>query len=298
MPLPSPPEPSLLTLYQKKILRLVELDPPKHPDLTRYLHAASELEKSGADALTLADNSLALLRVSNLAAATAIRSQSSIPLILHLTCRDKNLIALQSEALGRYALGFRHVLALTGDSPKLGDHPNARPIYELNSITLIRTLHNLNQGHAASGKSISHATQFIIGCAFNPNTDNLTPQLRKLDDKLSAGAHFIMTQPLYSVEKIRNTATLLAPYRVPVFIGVMPILHSRNAEFLHSHVPGISIPDSVREKFRHLPETDAWRFGVEYALTLQKEILQHFPAVYLITPFLRYETTQALLQAD
>jgi homocysteine S-methyltransferase len=290
------PEPSIIDLYASKTTRIVELDPPKSPRLEPYLAAARHLEAAGADALTLADNSLAILRMSNLAAAAALRGQSAIPLVLHLACRDKNVLALQSEALGRSALGFRHTLALTGDSPKLGDHPGARSVFEQTSTTLIRTLTALNQGQSASGKSISHPTQLIIGCAFNPNTENIASQLRKLEDKLAAGAHFVMTQPLYSLEKIKQAAEALAPYKVPVFLGLMPILHARNAEFLHTRVPGITIPDSVREKFRHLPETTAWEYGVEYAATLQKEILQHFPGVYLITPLLRYETTQALLQ--
>jgi homocysteine S-methyltransferase len=297
-PNPFVPEKSILDLYgTQKTLRIVELDPPKSPNLSTYLTAAKSLESAGAHALTLADNSLAILRMSNLAAAVAIRSQSPIPIILHLACRDKNILALQSEALGRAALGFRHTLALTGDSTKIGDHPSARPVFELNSTSLIRTLSSLNQSQSAAGKPIPHPTQFIIACAFNPNTENLPSQLRKLEDKLAAGAHFIITQPLYSIEKIRQAAAALAPYKVPVFLGIMPILHSRNAEFLHTRVPGITIPDPIREKFRHLPESTAWQYGVEYAITLQNEILSYFPAIYIITPFLRYETSQALLQA-
>jgi 5,10-methylenetetrahydrofolate reductase len=291
-------ERSILDLYRgQRAVRIVELDPPKSPLLAPYLDAARHLEASGADALTLADNSLALLRMSNLAAAAALRVQSMIPLILHLACRDKNILALQSEALGRSALGFRHTLALTGDSPKLGDHPTARAVFEQNSTTLIRTLASLNQGLSAAGKPLTHPTQFIIGCAFNPNTENIASQQRKLEEKLAAGAHFIMTQPLYTIERICQAATILAPYKIPVFLGVMPILHARNAEFLHTKVPGITIPDPVREKFRHLPESTAWQYGVEYAITLQKEILSHFPGIYIITPFLRYEASQALLQA-
>ena len=295
-PVPSAPaEESLLERLKRKPVTIVELDSPKTLSMDKFMEGARALEKAGADAITLADNSLAILRVSNVAAAVLIRRElATIPLI-HLACRDRNLIGLQSELMGIGALGFRHVLALTGDPAKVGDHPGATSVYDLNSVGLLKLLAGMNRGVNAVGKDLKGTTDFVIGCAFNPNAKNFDSQLRKLESKIAAGASYVMTQPVFDVALVKKTAESIAPLGVPVFIGVMPLLNARNAEFLHNEVPGISIPDAVREQFRHAEGAAAAEIGFQFARHLRDEIRAHTRGLYLITPFLRYDVSVRLM---
>jgi len=296
-PAPAPVEESLLDRLQRKPVTIVELDSPKTLSMEKFLAGARALEEAGADAITLADNSLAILRVSNVAAAVLIRQQLSILPLLHLACRDRNLLGLQSEIMGIGALGFRHLLALTGDPAKVGDHPGATSVYDLNSVGLLKLLAGMNRGVNAVGKEIKGTPDFVIGCAFNPNARNFDSQLRKLESKIAAGAAYVMTQPVFDPALIKKTAESVAALGVPVFIGVMPLLNARNAEFLHNEVPGISIPEEIREKLRAAPEGKGAEIGIEFAARLRDEIRAHTRGLYLITPFLRYDLSVRLMES-
>jgi homocysteine S-methyltransferase len=274
----------------------VELDSPKTLSMTKFLAGARALKEAGAAAVTLADNSLAILRMSNFAAAIRLREEVGVTPLLHLACRDRNLLGLQSEILGLGTLGFRHVLAITGDPAKVGDHPGATSVYDVNSLGLIKLLAGMNRGVNAVGKSLNGQTHFVIGCAFNPNALNLDSQVKKLESKLAAGAQYVMTQPVFDIELARKTVARLKPLGVPVFLGVMPLLSSRSAEFLHNEVPGIKIAETLREKLRSCTDdAAATRLGLEVARAVRDVALEAFGGVYLITPFLRYEVSVELL---
>ena len=289
-------ESSILALMKTQAVSIVELDSPKTLSMDKFLTGAQALKQAGAAALTLADNSLAILRVSNVAAAIRLRESVGMTPLLHLACRDRNLLGLQSEVMGLGTLGFRHVLAVTGDPAKVGDHPGATSVYDLNSLGLIKLLAGMNRGVNAVGRSLNGTTKFIIGCAFNPNALNFDSQVKKLESKLQAGAHYVMTQPVFDVALARKTAERLRPLGVPVFLGVMPLLSSRNAEFLHNEVPGIKIDDGVRERLRHCSDdAAATKIGLEVAREVRDVALEAFRGVYLITPFLRYEVSVDLL---
>ncbi len=288
-------ESNLLEKLKQKIVTIVELDSPKTLSMDKFITGAKALKEAGADAITLADNSLAILRVSNFAAAIHLREKVGILPLLHLACRDRNLLGIQSELMGLGTLGFRHLLAITGDPSKVGDHPGATSVYDVNAVGLLKLISGLNQGVNAAGKPLNGKTDFIAGCAFNPNAKNFDSQVKKLEGKIAAGAQYVMTQPVFDIALVKQTAQALKPLGIPVFVGVMPLLHSRNAEFLHNEVPGISIPDSVREKLRNIEETRATEIGLAFAKELRDEILTHFRGVYLITPFLRYEMSVALI---
>src|SRR5207249_2275502 len=154
------------------------------------------------DAITLADNSLAILRVSNLAVGAMLQERFGITPLLHLSCRDRNLLGLQSELMGMAALGIRHVLPLTGDPAKVGDHPGAASVYDINSIELIKIAKRLNEGFNYNGKPIKVPAQFVIGCTFNPNAKNLDAQVQRLERKIAAGAQFVMTQPVFDAQLV------------------------------------------------------------------------------------------------
>ena len=290
-------EESILDRLKKERIAVVELDSPRGLDMGPFLKAADELVQAGATALTLADNSLAILRVANTAAATLLREKFGTTSVIHLACRDKNLIGLQSELMGLAALGHRHVLALTGDPSKFGDHPGASSVYDVNSLGLIDLIRQMNEGRNSAGREIGPGAEFIIGVAFNPNSKNFDAQVKKLERKMERGAHFVMTQPVYEKAMIRKMKEALAPLGIPVLVGVMPVISSRNAEFLHHEVPGISIPDAVREKIRSLPEGPAQAdYGREVAAELAREVAEHFRGIYLITPMVRSGMTAPLVK--
>ena len=290
-------EESILDRLKKERIAVVELDSPRGLDMGPFLKAADELVQAGATALTLADNSLAILRVANTAAATLLRERFGTTSVIHLACRDKNLIGLQSELMGLATLGHRHVLALTGDPSKFGDHPGASSVYDVNSLGLIDLIRQMNEGRNSAGREIGPGAEFIIGVAFNPNSKNFDAQVKKLERKMERGAHFVMTQPVYEKAMVRKMKEALGPLGIPVLVGVMPVISSRNAEFLHHEVPGISIPDAVREKIRSLPEGPAQAdYGREVAAELAREVAEHFRGIYLITPMVRSGMTAPIVK--
>jgi homocysteine S-methyltransferase len=246
--------------------------------------------------ITLADNSLAILRVSNLALGAMLKDRFKIEPLLHLSCRDRNLIGLQSELMGMSALGIPHVLPLTGDPAKVGDHPGASSVYDITSIELIGLIKKMNEGVNYTGKSIKIKSPFIIGCTFNPNAKNFDAQISRLERKIAAGAQYVMTQPVFekklALEMYRRTQHL----GVPIFTGVWPLLNGRQAEFLHNEVPGIVIPEQVRAKMAGKEGPEGRAQGVELAKEVCRAVLDLFPGVYLITPFLNYDTTVELTQ--
>lgn len=275
---------------------ICELDPPKTLLLEKYFAGAQALTSAGCDAITLADNSLAILRVSNLAIGAMLKERFGITPLLHLSCRDRNVIGLQSELLGMAALGMRHVLPLTGDPARVGDHPGAASVYDVNSIELISIIKQLNAGFSYAGKPLKAATNFVIGCTFNPNAKNLDVQVQRLERKVAAGARFVMTQPVFDINLVAEMKRQTKHLPAAIFTGVWPLLSARQADFLHHEVPGIIVPDSVRSEMAGLNESAARAYGLRLAEKIIASACEHFPGVYLITPFLHYDLTTQLAE--
>lgn len=293
-PASKPQETSLLDLIAAgKTVIVTELDPPKTLPLEKFFAAAEAITRAGSDAITLADNSLAILRVSNFAVAALLKERGITPL-LHLSCRDKNLIGLQSELLGMAALGMRHVLALTGDPAKGGDHPGASSVYDVNSVGLLEVIRRLNEGYTQAGTDLQDRPNLIAGCTFNPNARNLDTQIQRLERKIAAGARYVMTQPVFETALVEETARRTAHLSVPVFIGVWPLLNGRQAHFLHNEVPGIKIPESILTRMEGLEGIEGRKEGVTIAKEVTRAVLDHFPGIYFMTPFLAYQTTEEL----
>jgi len=292
-----PTETSLLDLMNKgQTVVVTELDPPKTLVLEKYFAAARTLIDAGSDAITLADNSLAILRVSNLAIGAILKQRHNIMPLLHISCRDKNLIGLQSELMGIAALGIRHILPLTGDPAKFGDQPGATSVYDVNSIQLMEIISGLNKGFNFAGKTIKSPTDFVTGCTFNPNAKNLDAQVARLERKIAAGARFVMTQPVFDESLVKQLYLRTKEFGIPILTGVWPLLHGRQAEFLHHEVPGIIIPDSIRLRMAGAEGKEGRLRGVEIAKDVIRAALEYFPGIYLITPFLAYDTTAELAQ--
>jgi homocysteine S-methyltransferase len=286
--------PTIVDLVKTRHTVIVELDPPRDLDITRFMRGAEALKQAGADALTMADNSLAVTRMSNMALGHLVKEKVGLRPLVHIACRDRNLIGTQSHLMGLDALGIDHVLAVTGDPAKFGDLPGSSSVYDLTSFEIIRMIKQLNEGIAFSGKPLKQKARFVVGAAFNPNVKHLDKAVDRLKRKVESGADYIMTQPVYDPELMVKVHELTAGIGVPIFIGIMPLASGRNAEYLHNEVPGIRLSDDVRNRMRGLEKEEGRRMGVEIAKELLDAAMGLFHGIYLITPFLFYEMSVEL----
>ncbi|MEA5088087.1 bifunctional homocysteine S-methyltransferase/methylenetetrahydrofolate reductase [Solidesulfovibrio sp.] len=276
-------------------LFLVELDPPKHLDVAAVLEGADALARAGVDAITLAENPLAAPRLSNIALAQRIRARSDIEVIVHLTGRDRNLIGMQSTIMGLACLGLENVLAVTGDPPSTGGEERLSGVFDVRSFELIALLENFRQGRNAHGQDMRAAANFCIGAAFNPNTRNIAMQVKRLSRKAALGARYFLTQPVYAKEKVDEVIAAVKDVAQPIFLGIMPLVSLRNAEFLHNEFPGITIPEPVFARLREAGDGQAQE-GLEIAWELMEYALPHFAGMYVIPPFNRYPLALELIK--
>ncbi|WP_342543615.1 bifunctional homocysteine S-methyltransferase/methylenetetrahydrofolate reductase [Paenisporosarcina sp. FSL H8-0542] len=288
--------PPLEKIVKKKPSIIVELDPPRKLDTTKFFKGAKALKEVGIDAITLADNSLASVRISNESLGYLVKTQLEMRPLIHIACRDRNLIGLQSHLMGLHTLGMNDVLAITGDPARVGDFPGASSVYDVSSFELIQMIKQLNEGLSFSGKDLGQKTSFSIAAAFNPNVRHLDKAVQRLEKKVQLGADYFISQPVFSEEKLLEIYESTKHLNAPIYIGLMPLLSSKNAEFLHNEVPGIKISKTIRDrmaKFNDNP-VQAVQEGIEITKSLIDTALDLFNGIYLITPFLRYELTVEL----
>ena len=277
---------------------IVELDPPKKLDTTKFFQGAKALKELGIDAITLADNSLASPRISNSALGYLVKTKTDLRPLIHITCRDRNIIGLQSHLLGLHTLGLNDLLAITGDPARVGDFPGASSVYDISSFELIQMIKQLNEGLSFSGKDLGQKTAFSVAAAFNPNVRQIDKAVQRLEKKVSYGADYFITQPVYSEEKLISVYEETKHLDTPIYIGLMPLTSSKNAEFLHHEVPGIKIDDSIRDTMASLQDDpiQAAQEGINITKSLIDTAAELFNGIYLITPFMRYEISVELAQ--
>lgn len=288
---PAPPAgiPSLLDIVKQRKTVIVELDPPKDLDIEKFMQGSKALQDVHVDAITMADNSLAVTRMSNLALGYLVQERLGARPLIHIACRDRNMIGTQSHLMGLHALGIDHVLAVTGDPAKFGDLPGSSSVYDLTSFEIIRMIKQLNEGIAFSGKPLKQKANFVVGAAFNPNVKHLDKAVQRLERKIEAGADYIMTQPVYDSKLIEQIYEVTKHLKIPIFIGIAPLASGGNAEYLHNEVPGIRLSDEVRARMDGLKGPEGRAMGVEIAKELLDTAMQYFNGIYLMTPFLAYE---------
>lgn len=218
-----------------------ELDPPKSAS-SSVTEAQVVKVAPYVDAVNIADCPMAKMRMSPIALSSIIQSRYQVESIFHLTCRDRNVIGLQAELLGAYALGVHNILTLTGDPPSIGDHPDAKGVFEVDSTGLIEIAKALNEGHDMMGHELGEAADFYIGTTANPGADDLDKEIRRLEGKKKAGAQFIQTQPIYDIRQAENFLAAAKDLSLPILFGIVPLKSFKMANYLNSHVPGIFIP--------------------------------------------------------
>jgi homocysteine S-methyltransferase len=283
-------------LANREFVVSVEVDPPRGARPKKMIEGAQLLKRAGVDVINVADSPMARVRMSSIALASMITNQVGIETILHFTCRDRNLMGIQSDLMGAHALGIRNILALTGDPPRAGDYPNATAVFDVDSVGLIGVLKRLNAGSDLGGNSIGEPTTFVIGCAVNPTSETLEQELERFSRKIEAGAEFAMTQPLYELDTLVRFLDRLGKKRIPVLLGLLPLQSHRHAEFLHNEVPGINIPDHARAAMRDAGEKGI-EVGVEMCRKLLLEARDLVQGAYLMPSFGRYEVVARVAEA-
>jgi homocysteine S-methyltransferase len=302
-PADAPPPPSRLAraFAERRYVISVEIDPPRSVRIERTIEAARLLQDAGVDIVNVSDSAMARVRMGAFAVAFGIQHDLDLECVVHTTTRDRNLMALESELLGAHALGVRDILALTGDPPRIGDYPAATGVWDVDAIGLVEILARLNRGEDAAGSPIGEPASFTIACALDPTAANAATEWDRLERKVAAGAHLVMTQPLYSIEQVETMFTeacrRFGPdgFPIPVLLGVLPLQSTRHAEFLHHEVPGITIPDATRAALH-----DAGEHGAEVGLRITEELLaavgDRVAGTYVMPSFGRYEQAAELVR--
>jgi homocysteine S-methyltransferase len=253
------------------------------------------------DTVNISDSAMARVRMGALAVAFGIQHDLDLECVVHVTTRDRNLMALESELLGAHALGVRDILALTGDPPRIGDLPSATGVWDVDSIGLVEVLARLNRGEDAAGSPIGQPAGFTIACALDPTAADAETEWDRLERKLGAGAHLVMTQPLYDLAQVEamevEARRRFGPggFPVPVLLGVLPLQSHRHAEFLHHEVPGITIPDATRAAMRDAGERGA-AVGVEMTVDLLDRVGDLVAGTYVMPSFGRYEPAAEIVR--
>ena len=275
----------------------VEVDPPKGTNPRKDIEGAAMLKAVGADIINVADSPMARVRMGCMAMAYLIQQQVGIETIIHFTTRDRNLMGLQSDLLGAHAVGIRNILALTGDPPRIGDCQDATPVFDVDSVGLIHILQGFNNGKDLSGHAIGEPAQFFVICAVNPANPDLDGEMDRYGRKIEAGAELAMTQPLFEIatlERFLERCEALG-LTIPMLLGVLPLMSYRHASFLHNEVPGIEIPEELRERLQAAGDK-ARQVGVEMAVEFLNEAEPMVKGTYLMPSFGRYEVVADIVK--
>ncbi|HSV73421.1 MAG TPA: bifunctional homocysteine S-methyltransferase/methylenetetrahydrofolate reductase [Chthonomonadales bacterium] len=274
----------------------VELDIPRGLDVDRVLAGARALRAAGIDIIDISDGARARLRMAPVAVAHRVQTEAGIDVMMHFACRDRNLLAVQADLLAAHALGVRHILAVTGDPANIGDYPSATSVYDIDSIGLVRVLRRFNEGLDLAGNSIGSPTSFTIAAAFDPLAPDLADERDRLARKVQEGTHVVYTQPIFERAVLDVAVESAAREGVPLLFGLLPLRSARHCEFMHNEVPGIRIPERIRQRIAELSEEGARRYGIDEARELLAVARDSTAGVYLMPPFGNHRVAEAVLR--
>ncbi len=278
-------EPSKIAhLLGKERIITVELDLPRGLKIQKVIEGARLLKEHGVHMIDISDGARARLRMNVIATSHLVQREAGIEVMMHFACRDRNLLAIQSDLLGAHALGIRNVLAITGDPAQIGDYPTATSVFDVDAVGLVRILRRFNEGRDLAGNSIGVYANFTIAAAYNPLAPDQDAEDDRLRRKIDEGAHLIYTQPLFEMPIVERTAELLRKLNTPWFVGVLPLRSARHAEFMHNEVPGIRIPEPILKRMIEAPEDSAQQIGMEIAQEFVRQADPYAQGLYLMPP--------------
>jgi homocysteine S-methyltransferase len=273
----------------------VEVDPPHGLSPKKALQGAALLRAASVDAINVGDNPTAKVRMSPLAMSVLLQQELGVEIVMHYTTRDRNALAVHSDMIGAHVLGIRSILSLRGDPPSVGGYRDVVGVWDISAVGLIRYLQLLNDGVDFVGKSIGRKASFCIGASANPNADPLEPELRLMRRKVEAGADFFMTQNLFDEKILDRFLEKAARFKRPLIVGVLPLNNSRHAEFLHQEVPGMILPDEVRDRMRRAGDERGPKEGQAMARDFIALCREKAAGVFLVPSFGRYDIVAELV---
>jgi homocysteine S-methyltransferase len=282
-------------LASGEFVTMVEIVPPKGIDFRKEVEGAKFLKSAGIDVINIPDSPRASARMSNLALCTLVQQQAGIETVLHFTCRDRNVLSMQSELLGCYTMGMHNLICITGDPPKMGNYPDATAVFDVDAIGLVNIVHNLNFGLDIGGNPIGTGTKFVIGVGANPGIVNIDEEVRRFEYKVEAGAEYAVTQPVFDVRLLEQFLRRIEHHRIPVLAGIWPLTSVRNAEFMKNELR-VSVPDSILERMAKAPNAEAARAeGIQIAREMLRQVRGLVQGAQVAAPLGRYSSAIEVL---
>ena len=280
-----------------EFVTMVEIVPPKGTDVTKELEGARFLKSVGVDAINIPDSPRASARMSNQALSLLIQQEVGIEAVLHYTCRDRNVLCIQSDLLGAAATGVRNLICITGDPPKMGNYPDATAVFDVDAIGLVNIVHNLNRGLDIGGNPIGHGTPFVIGVGANPGVPNIDEEIKRFEYKVEAGAEYAVTQPVFDLVLLEKFLRRIEHCRIPVVAGIWPLISVRNAEFMKNELR-VSVPDSIIARLARAATPEAARAeGVVIAREMLSALRHMVQGAQISAPQGRYTSAVDVLEA-
>ncbi len=284
-------------LATSEFVTMVEIVPPKGTDIRKEVEGAKFLKSVGVDAVNIPDSPRASARMSNQALSLLVQNEVGIDAILHYTCRDRNVLCIQSDLLGAAAVGIRNLICITGDPPKMGNYPDATAVFDVDAIGLVNIVHNLNCGMDLGGNPIGAGTGFVIGVGANPGLNDLDQEIRRFEYKVQAGADYAVTQPVFDLRLLENFLKRIEHCRIPVVAGIWPLVSVRNAEFMKNELR-VSVPDAILERMSRAQNPEAARAeGVAIAREMLIAVKTMVQGAQISAPMGRYSSAVDVLEA-
>ncbi len=276
---------------------MVEIVPPRGTNIGREIEGAKFLKSVGVDAVNIPDSPRASARMSNQALALLITQQVGIEPVLHYTCRDRNVLSIQSDLLGACAIGIRNLICITGDPPRMGNYPDATAVFDVDSIGLVNIVHNLNRGLDLGNNPVGASTGFVIGVGANPGSPNLEEEIRRFEYKVEAGAEYVVTQPVFDVSLLENFLERIEHCRIPVVAGIWPLTSLRNAEFMKNELR-VAVPDPILRRMEQAPSAELARAeGIAIAREMLVAVRPMVQGAQISAPLGRYSSAVDVLEA-
>ena len=280
-----------------EFVTMVEIVPPKGTDVRKEVEGARFLKSVGVDAINIPDSPRASARISNQALSLIVQREVGIEAILHYTCRDRNVLGIQSDLLGAAATGIRNLICITGDPPKMGNYPDATAVFDVDAIGLVNIVHNLNRGSDLGGNPIGAGTGFVIGVGANPGLPNIDEEIRRFAYKVEAGAEYVVTQPVFDLALLASFLERIEHCRIPVVAGIWPLVSVRNAEFMKNELR-VSVPDSILERMAKAATPEAARAeGISIAREMLIAVRDLVQGAQISAPLGKYSAAVDVLEA-